>query len=453
MILAVLAQSMINNYSTGVMNPGPRRLNPNAAEFHPRRDITRTAPQYSQPQYGGYHNYASYMNPPESSSNAFVNADRTQVNPQVRRFENNSVAVVNYNNQPVYNYNTQANLQTSLNSSYYLQNGVQNGQMSAQQQQPVQESISQYPLSNELLERIQGSRNRKAIVEVQIGLEQLVTDPSEYEVWSYAVRHRISNHFPSSDIELIASVIVEMACLCPNSQYNFSRLCKALDGDLPNFTSQMIIPKITQTMTAGLTSLNADQVGFLSIFLAELYDKTEVNGVRVARLGQYLIDLIRILLEFDPITDSIVKSAVQVLKLTGRYIEEDQDPAVLNEIFDKLDFISRNSRSISESAKHNIRQLKSLREKQWGVQADFDGYGEPAPPPENDVTMYGPDGQPISEEEWAFLEENCQDHESDSQDAVFYEQFLRDQTEITAISAAEKALEKVTLDDTFGSNR
>ncbi|CAD5210928.1 unnamed protein product [Bursaphelenchus okinawaensis] len=448
----VIVQSMMNNYSAGLMNSGPRRLNPNAAEFHPRPRAAQMAYQAPQVPYG-YQNYAAYMNPPESSSNVFVNTDRTPVNPQVRRFENGSSYNHTYNG-----YNNQVNLPNNLNSNYYMQNGLQNGQMAAQQPvpPPTQEFICQYPLTDELVERIQNSRNKKAIIEVQIGLEQLVADPHEYEIWSYAIKHRLSSGFPTDDIELVASVIVEMSYLCPNSQYNFSRLCKVLDGEFPNFTSRMIIPKVAAIMSDELNRMSAHQIGHFSIFIAELYDKTEVNGVRMSRLGQYLISLMRLLLEFDPVTDAIIKSVVQVLKLTGRYIEDDQDPALLNEVLDKLEFISRNSRSISESAKHNIRQLNSLREKQWGVQTEFDGYGDhsSAAPRSTEATVYGPDGQPISEEEWAFLEENCQDYtDSDSQDTIYYEQFMREQTEATAISAAEKALEKVTLDDSFGSNR
>lgn len=162
-----------------------------------------------------------------------------------------------------------------------------------------------------------------------------------------------------------------MSFLCPNSQYNFSRLCKAIESEANNFTSTTILPRIANIISNTLENLSDEQIGDLALFVAELYDKIEVNGVRLSRLGQYLVDLLRVLLDIDPLTDPLVKNVVQSLKLVGRLIEDDQDPACLNEIFDKLEFVRQNSRAISESAKNSIRQVVQLREKQWGMRSEL----------------------------------------------------------------------------------
>jgi hypothetical protein len=67
---------------------------------------------------------------------------------------------------------------------------------------------------------------------------------------------------------------------------------------------------------------------------------------------------------------------------------------------------------------------------------------------QNEV-MYGPDGQPISEEELLFLNENCRAVEASFPDIYDeeYESFLHDQTEETAMNVAARALERLSMDD------
>ncbi|KAI6172126.1 hypothetical protein M3Y98_00938700 [Aphelenchoides besseyi] len=317
--------------------------------------------------------------------------------------------------------------------------------------------FNQFPISAELSQTIQNNQNRMAIVEIQIGLEQLVTEPHEYELWANAIKGRISSGLTKDDYELVAWLIVEMSYMGTDAQYSVARLCKLLDSDVKSFTSQYVIPRIAQFMDNGVANLERDHLCNFVVFLAELYDKTENNGIRVSRLGTYMINLIRILLDCEDLTDQIVKSIVQVLKLTGRHVEDDQDPVYLNQIFGRLNELMENSISISDSVKHNIRQLNQLREKQWGVTKNDDllngtMHGSSYNGAQADVVMYGPDGQPLSEEERKFLEDNCRDMETafggmDDEMAQDYEAFLREQAEATAISTAEKALEKLTVDE------
>jgi hypothetical protein len=43
----------------------------------------------------------------------------------------------------------------------------------------------------------------------------------------------------------------------------------------------------------------------------------------------------------EKLNDQIVKNIVQVLKLTGRHIEEDQDPEQLKQVFQQLDTLQK----------------------------------------------------------------------------------------------------------------
>jgi len=172
-----------------------------------------------------------------------------------------------------------------------------------------------------------------------------------------------------------------------------------------------------------------------------------------------MIDNISILLKSDQVNDQIVKSIVHVLKLTGRYIEEDLDPACLNSLFDDMEKL-QSCPKISSAAKNNIRQVRLLREREWGIsKEDFmngsmnSSYHQNGQ--QDEGVMYGPDGKPLTKEEQMFLEENCGALDStfssnmieDDGALADYEDFLREQAEANAISVAEKALQSLSVDE------
>lgn len=85
-----------------------------------------------------------------------------------------------------------------------------------QQQMPQNDAafappFSQFPISTELTNAIESSNNRMAILEVQIGLEQLATEPQEFDLWATAIKGRVSSgSIAKEDAELIAWLIVEV---------------------------------------------------------------------------------------------------------------------------------------------------------------------------------------------------------------------------------------------------
>jgi len=237
-----------------------------------------------------------------------------------------------------------------------------------------------------------------------------------------------------------------------------------LDAEIKGFTIQYIIPRIAFFMGSNdVASLSSEFLSNFIAFLAEMYIKIEVNGVRISRLGQYIVDQILVQLSGDKFDDQIIKNIVQVLKLTGRHIEEDQDPELLQQVFQKLDSLQKNCSDISSAVKHNIRQLVLLRDRNWGVVKDEGGFmnsgssmsGSYYQNGQQDGIMYGPDGKPISEEERLFLEESCRAvdvpfTEMDVMDAdsmSAYENFLSEQTQETAFGVTARALERLSVDD------
>lgn len=182
--------------------------------------------------------------------------------------------------------------------------------------------FNQFPISHELSESIQNSPNRMAIIEVQVGLEQLVSEPQEFDLWANAIKARVASGISSEDANLIAWLLVEMSYMGTNAQYSFSRLCKLLDSEIKNFTIQYVIPKIARLIGSnGVADLSPEYLSNFITFLAELYDKTEVNGVRISRIAQYILDQILVQLNGEKLNDAIVKNIVNVMKLIGRHVE------------------------------------------------------------------------------------------------------------------------------------
>ncbi|KAI6184050.1 hypothetical protein M3Y97_00554700 [Aphelenchoides bicaudatus] len=400
----------------------PRRFfNPHAPVFEPREPRYVQQQQPTAPQYASA--YSTYIQQPIGAQlqQQFRNLNQVYAPAQPINLQLQQTPI--QHQQQIHNVNKYHNVpmsQTSqpaygINDHSQMMYG-QNDDYQQQQQLGQQNEFQQFPISNELTSSIQNSTNRMAIVEVQIGLEQMSESPQEYELWSTAIKSRVAAGVSKEDAQLIAWLIVEMSYQNggDNAQYSFARLCRLLDHEIKSFTTQLVIPRIAYFMASGgVETLSVEHLSNFIVFLAELYDKTEVNGVRISRLGQYIIDQISVQLNGDTLNDQIVKSAVQVLKLTGRYIEEDQDPARLNSLFEQLDKL-QNCPTLSSAVKNNIRQLKLLREREWGVTKSDDfmngssmngSYNQAA---QNEV-LYGPDGVPISEEELMFLQESCRE--------------------------------------------
>ncbi|VBB33027.1 unnamed protein product, partial [Acanthocheilonema viteae] len=132
-----------------------------------------------------------------------------------------------------------------------------------------------------------------------------------------------------------------------------------------------------------------------------------------------LLEQIKEVLVADRLDDSKVKVVVEVLKLTGRYLDIDEGTSKINEILTQLNAIAKAHPAISDSVKERILSLNTWRENKWDVR-NFRTNKEEKPAidqsrRENDQGLtpscsssfiIGPDGQPLTEEERAFLEES-----------------------------------------------
>uniref|UniRef100_A0A915E948 Uncharacterized protein n=1 Tax=Ditylenchus dipsaci TaxID=166011 RepID=A0A915E948_9BILA len=182
------------------------------------------------------------------------------------------------------------------------------------------------------------------------------------------------------------------------------------------------------------------------------------DGLRLPELAYLLSEQIHFLLNCDPNhcdINSLVRSCVQVLKLTGKSLEKDLEPTVVQSIFDGLNLCIYNSTILDESVKDQIWNLDELRRRSWS---------EIVPPGKQDVLaepivegMADGGRDSVNDDECAFLEKITDEicgsateswNETFEQDQVHndYEKFL----EATAVQIAEKALENISLEDGRG---
>jgi hypothetical protein len=97
-------------------------------------------------------------------------------------------------------------------------------------------------------------------------------------LWANAIKSRVASGVSKEDAHLIAWLIVEMSHQGgDNAQYSFARLCRLLDSEIKHFTTQFIVPRVAYFMGNGVESLSAEPLNNFIVFLAELYDKTEVS--------------------------------------------------------------------------------------------------------------------------------------------------------------------------------
>lgn len=292
----------------------------------------------------------------------------------------------------------------------------------------------QFALSPTLCERMMCSKNAALLQEVQVGLEQLMVEPDEFETWSGAIRDRLVDRSVTDDaLSITSEIILQMATLAPSVQYNLSRLCALLSKDVDGFRQLNLLPKLHEYHEEQRKYMSPEQLQNLLLFFAEVYDKLELEtGGHIDIIGVAVCEQLRGMLNVEAIKDAGVKTVIQVLKLTGRHLDAfEKGKSAVDELLTNLNAIAKGHPAISDSVKQQIISVSALRENNWGVK-NHESFKGGLLPGESDLTpsssgfFIGPDGQPLNDEEKAFLEENlCNFENNDDNDVCDdYEQFL-----------------------------
>uniref|UniRef100_A0A8R1XPE0 MIF4G domain-containing protein n=1 Tax=Onchocerca volvulus TaxID=6282 RepID=A0A8R1XPE0_ONCVO len=315
-------------------------------------------------------------------------------------------------------------------------------------------------LSPALCERMLCNERAKELQEIQVGLEQLILEPGEFETWSNAIRERTTNPlFKIDALKITVEMIIQLAAFTSSSQtvqYNLAKLCSFLCSDLHTFQDDMIASFLC-FHEEQRSNLNDQQRKNLLLFFAEIYEKLESKkSSKMQAFENALLEQIKEVLTADRLDDSKVKVVVEVLKLTGRYLDTDEGTSKINELLTQLNAIAKAHPAISDSVKEQILSLNTWRENKWDAlnfltneekaATEFQQYrrenDQGLTPSCSSSFIIGPDGQPLTEEERAFLEENFR--KLDNNDTILDNDDVSDEyDEFLSAVANEEAKKRV----------
>ncbi|CAK5084014.1 unnamed protein product [Meloidogyne enterolobii] len=320
----------------------------------------------------------------------------------------------------------------------------------------LQQAVSdRYVLSNELKERIDGSSKKQALFEIIIGLEEVAFGlPTYFNTWATEIRDRMVGRdpLPEPDLRIASEILIEMAVVLDESQYNYSCLCQFLDKNIENFSQNILLSQLALFINDTQSSLSLQHCCNLVTFLAELYDKIEVNGVKSSQLAAHLFDQLHGLLKL-PSDNQGIGVIVKILKLTGRFLENDRGSEAMNAFMIDLNECAA---SCNDLTKLKVRNLLELRAKHWGIVSETARAGDVSNDSYPAVGLLGPDGEHlIPDDDCAFLDENFDTFGNSPSGSLYnnpieednvedeYDKFLQ----ATAERTAERALVSFDEDD------
>lgn len=274
----------------------------------------------------------------------------------------------------------------------------------------------------------------------RLAMMEITVNPGRFTTLSQLLVDALNVNMPNEEtLRGVAQLVFEQGVVEPNFRYTGAKLCNHLANNLNvqfggrNFRSYLM--ERCQEEFQQCEDMLSDEVlinrlrGY-TMFMAELYSHFEVtDGVKsqkVAIIENALLKLLDILLL--ECTKDNLKTVCQVLKLTGAALKDNHetrdlstDASSLNNIILQVQQVStkpdidRNSRAMLQ----NVLELNSC---DWGRMTRNQpapapqGHWPAGPVPRDDPStyqasidrpvMYGPDGQPLTEEEIHFIESN-----------------------------------------------
>ncbi|VDP04570.1 unnamed protein product [Heligmosomoides polygyrus] len=282
--------------------------------------------------------------------------------------------------------------------------------------------LEEYIPSQELHHDMVTSDNLVSLQEIQVGLEQILSDTDDFDSWAGAIRDRMTEKRMSAPTRVVAvHMIFEMAV---------SVAPRPLSGNNPQHTLARLL-------------------NFLC---------TEGNGGRIDKVGEALLEQLDDLLKLE-MCDSLMKTVVQLVKLCGRHLDASSatEPLV-NQLLTKLIAFAKGHPQLSETVKTQIMSLVELRKNSWGGNGRGGGGFSDAYPSSSSRSMQrsdsglivGEDGVALelNEEERSFLESqfSAMDGLDDDHDQSFDDQevlkdfgdFVKEEEERKTNSMLEK---------------
>lgn len=280
----------------------------------------------------------------------------------------------------------------------------------------------EYIPSHDLHQDMIQSDNLVSLQEIQVGLEQILSDADDFDSWAGAIRDRMTEKRMSTPTRVIAvHMIFEMAVtVAPrplsgnNPQHALARLLYFLTSEIPSLLSDGVLKLLCDFHGKRNTFPSELRVN-LCIFFAEIYEKIETKGgERIEKIGEALLEQLDDLLKLE-MSDQLMKTIVQLVKLCGRNLDASDvtEPGV-SQLLTKMVAFAKGHPQLSESVKTQIMSVVELRKSGWGVAQRISGAASDVIPCSSSLSVLsnetglivGEDGVELdlNEEERTFLE-------------------------------------------------
>jgi hypothetical protein len=271
-------------------------------------------------------------------------------------------------------------------------------------------------------------------LEVQVGIEQIIQEPEKFQDFCEAIRDRIisEENVDQDALGTISSIIVNMALGADNVSYPIGKLsvylCEEL-AFLPESAPQRrfqgeflsVCHMVHQDRFTVLES-DSDRLRRFAVFMAELFIQLKTpQGKHLNVLGKAMLEQINTLMtplvNQQHITEQNLKSVIRILKCCGSALEgmSNEEKYVVNSTIIQLQTL-KDEVNISQNTKQAIVDLAALQKNGWQyVQPTGAGGRRAQNGTSNGIferedylapVMWGPDGNPLTEEEAAFLQEH-----------------------------------------------
>ncbi|XP_064605701.1 polyadenylate-binding protein-interacting protein 1-like [Liolophura sinensis] len=300
------------------------------------------------------------------------------------------------------------------------------------------------------LSSVSATSDSGAIELIKSTIHYLTTNPGQIDIYMGTVVSQLHQHtLNEATVNKIIESLIEQGISEPNFRYTGAKMCQfmARNLNLPNQPTfrQAFLKRFQQEFRKKDAWINNpsqhQRICGLTLFLGELFLNMEVEGpnnimVKFGALRTALKDLLLTLL--TNVTDLTIKTACQLLKLSGATIQDTEAlnmdsgaDASYDSVFRKLQEVSQ-SPTLNQTSRMLISSVLSLRETNWGRKEStssdssqdarstmWDGlhFGL------NEPVFYDEHGQPISREQAGFFldegEEDFADFAFDSGDVAY----------------------------------
>ncbi|VDO40934.1 unnamed protein product [Haemonchus placei] len=326
--------------------------------------------------------------------------------------------------------------------------------------------LEEYIPSQELHHDMVQSDNVVSLQEIQVGLEQILSDTDDFDSWAGAIRDRMLEKRMSPPTRAVAvHMIFEMAIsVAPrplsgnNPQHTLARLLNFLCLEIPSLLRDSVLKLLGDFHGKRLTFHPEHRIN-LCIFFAEIYEKMEMdNEGRIDKVGEALLEQLDDLLKLE-MSDGLMKTVIQLVKLCGRHLDASTvtEPQ-MNQLLTKMVAFAKGHPQLSEMVKSQIMSVVEMRKNAWGLNVRGNGHSESVPSsssrPVSHVdsgVIIGEDGSALelNEEERSFLEsqfnamdgldEVDQDQSFDEQEVLKdFGDFVKEEEERKTTSMMEK---------------